>query len=153
MASAKINRMIVSDDPDWAEKDADISFKLTRLFMSIADRVQIENMQFSIAERSDDEKEPHYLIDAGTGKETDDNYTNIDLEYAAIENESVHFGEIKLLIRFEGTEEERDFIGRILLEEYIKLLEFYYPEFKTAYFEPDIEERYIPYQYLLRNGE
>ena len=152
---AKINSMIVSSDPDWALKDAEISFKLIRLFMSIANKVQLRDMHFSIAEKSDDEIDPHYLIDVTTGDvlKNDICSNNIDVEYIAKVEEKSHFGIISLFIKFCGTEEERDFVGRILLEEYIKLLEFYYPEFKTTYFEPDEEEKYIPYQYLLRNNE
>ncbi len=152
---AKINSMIVSSNPDWAAKDTEISLKLIRLFIVIVNKIKIKDIHFSIAEKSDDEKKPHYLIDVLTGNSASNDVEgfNICVEYGAIEGENFHLGDINLLIKFEGSREEMDFIGRILLEEYIKLLGVYYPEFDAVYFEQSPVEKYAPYKYVLENGE
>ena len=133
-------------NPDWHEKDEQISLQLVKYCLDLATRTYIGGFRIVITDRSASEGEPHYAIDIQLGASNIDDQplTPIYIEYLAKEEGNKHLGYIEAMVNFSGTVEEHKAFANFLFAEYWRLLDKYYPNFYTSYFIKTNDQEYSP---------
>ncbi len=125
------------DTPDWQERDEELSLCLIQLFLDLTRRKNLEDASFSIGDRIDDETKPHYAVGVQIGDKPINQLPSKKkfTRYSAIDSGHEHLGDIETIVSFFGTDEEHDDLAQVLFDQYCVLLDKYYPEYKTTYFD------------------